>query len=192
MAIMSVYRAGKPRLRYDQAEMFSAVETTEDTKLIGLSLKTSKPVLVGLDGESAIVKPEADGDSTLSFESLYDDCYTVADLDRMHAAGVATPDEVPPTGHIVEVGFPIGVTAELALALIAQGQGDVRARLRSLVNDDVVFRQELIEQLLAVVRDYLERGADLTVYVRSCTAQHWEKITPSFKDGETWRFIPGD
>src|SRR5271166_3816952 len=75
---MSVFRQQAEMVQFEHTACIGAATTEADVDLILLSLNIEKPALVGLDGQSSIVKPYVAGDETLSFEALYDDSLMIA------------------------------------------------------------------------------------------------------------------
>ena len=87
--MMSVYRQRQATpLQMAMTDCLGAAVTEEDTALIGLSVRSKKPALIGLDNLASIIKPVEEGDERLTFEALYDTCLTRVDLQKMKQAGV--------------------------------------------------------------------------------------------------------
>jgi hypothetical protein len=192
MTMMSVYQANTPVRQLDQLECIGAAGTREDTQLIRLSLRTHHPVLVGLDGAHAIVKPVGEGDERHSFEALFDTCYTFMHLQKMQDAGVDKPEDIPLDSFRVIVGIPVGLTAAVHLAIAASSIGDTRPRLRTLFNEDVMFREALFQQVMMIVAAWLVGNAEeIDVAIRDTTNSNYEPIEPPLdtKAGHMWRIL---
>lgn len=189
----TVYRPNGSRHRFDQADLFAGVGTETDTQLLGLARRTVKPVLINLDGESAIAKPETDGDGALSFQALYDTCYTLADLERMQKAAVDTPDAVPPDLYETEIALGLSGHVSVYLAIEAENNAGVRARLREVLKNDPMFVQEFAEQIAEHIRDRVVNMAaddELELRFREATRIPDDIKAKLVLNKQTWRFYP--
>ena len=150
--MMSVFQDGRARYELDHLNCIAGASTLSDADLVVLAVDTQHAVLFGLDNQSAIIKPVADGDDRLSFLALYDTCYTVADLERMKRAGAKTPEDAPLDTFQMDLDFVIEGTFGVSVKLRALHAGDARVRLRRLFQTDVMFREAIVEELLRGAR----------------------------------------
>jgi hypothetical protein len=154
--MLSVYRQRQAIYELDHIDCVAAAGGRSDLDLIALSMRTSHPVLIGLDGESAIVKPREEGDDGLTFESLYDTCYTLTDLQRMQRRGTKTPDEAPLDTFRVDLDFIVHGTFRIKTRVRALHHGDANRIVRELFDNDPMFREAVIDQLLGIIRAHGE------------------------------------
>lgn len=188
--MMSVYRARQAVSQLDHATCLAGAVTAQDLDLVGLCMSTQKPVLIGLDHSSTIIKPLAEGDEHLTFESLYDTCYTLADLQKMRRAGVSSPDKVPPEAYRLDVVIETAGSVQLSIALLAGSTGETKAALRDLFLRDVMFREALMEAVATALLRQVVTSDELVFAIRDCTAATYEPLEPPLTaDGPTWRFL---
>ena len=81
--MLSVYRQGRTRSELDHNACIELAATSDDIELITFSFLNGKPALVGLNGGTAVVKPQEPGDEALSFESLYDTAVSGHEFQRL-------------------------------------------------------------------------------------------------------------
>jgi len=145
---MSAYRQRTPVFQLEHGACIAGATTKQDVELVEMALSTEKPVLIGLDGQVTILKSTAQGDEGHTFEALYDYCITLLDLKKVHDRGVKTPDELPLEKHqvILSVRFE-DAELELKAMMVGKNHGDLRKRLRDLLNDDSAFRDQLTDQI---------------------------------------------
>lgn len=159
MTDMSVYRQAERRTVLPHTTCIAGSVSAADVTLIGLSLSSGKPALIGLDGRSTIVKPEAPGDDRLIFAGLYDDCYTSVDIERMERAKVPTPEEIPPDTHRVDLKILLEPELlELTVLLKARNLEDIRAAWKELIDKDIMFRETLIEGITRCYARQMRNG----------------------------------
>jgi hypothetical protein len=189
MSMMSVYQRAQPVRQVDHLDCIGASGTREDTHLLRLALRENHPVLIGLDGQHSIAKPVEEGDESLTFETLFDTCYTIADLQRMQQAGVDTPKDIPPQTYRVELGVPISFIAAIDLAISSKNMGETRPTLRKLINEDLILREELVSQLLTTMTHWLvENMGGMDVVIRSTTLTDLDPPL-DIEGGHTWRIL---
>jgi hypothetical protein len=179
---LSVFRQQTPMFQLGLAACIKAATTQQDIDLIlKLAMTTDKPVLIGLDGHVSIVKVYAEGDENLSFEALYDTALTEHDLEKMQRSRAASPDAILLEKFRVEMIVAIDCTLDIPLMLAATNHGDVRKRLRDLVNgEDPDFR----EALHAAIVEGL-RKQDVTYAIRDASQMH-----AFVEEGKpTWKFL---
>ena len=149
---MSVYRQRTPRTEMEHGNCMRGSKTMEDIDLVELALATEKPVLMGLEGKSTIIKLFQEGDDALSFEALYDTCLTLTDLRNMKRAGVDKPEDVPEGKYRLEMIFRLEAELDMRIVLTAGDHGNVRKRFADLMRDDPEFRDQLFDQLTKAFR----------------------------------------
>jgi hypothetical protein len=144
--MMSVWRQGQPTVQLDHREILKVVDSNHDLDLIRLAMRTRHSCLIAMDDVPAIIRPYMEGDELHSldtFAGLYDECYTVADLQRMERRGVDTPEEAVHDTHRVTIDFQYRDAFVISVRLRAESHGAARARFRALIERDTVFRQQL-------------------------------------------------
>lgn len=161
---LSIYRSKQPRRVFPATEAYAACGSDQDVDLIKQSIRSGRPALVGLDKQSTVVKPEAEGDDEQTFESLFDDAIQLIDLQRMRDTGVDNVDEIPPRTFIIKTFFrlPPVPPVEVTLALSAPEHGDIAARMRELFSKDLIFRHSIFERMLQYVSVALQEAEDYT------------------------------
>jgi len=163
---MSVFRQQAEMVQFEHTACIGAATTEADVDLILLSLNIEKPALVGLDGQSSIVKPYVAGDETLSFEALYDDAITSSDLAKMKERRVSSPADMPLEKFRVDLAVTIEGLVDVSLMIAAANNGDVRARLRKLNEHDELFREALYE---AAMREFRRSNGEVIYHIRETT-----------------------
>jgi hypothetical protein len=161
---MSVYRQRTPVFQLEHGVCITGVTTSQDVDLIDLALSGDKPVLIGLDGQTTIIKTVGAGDEGHSFESLYDTCITLADLKKAKERGVPPGSEMPLDDYEVKLLVTIR-DAELEVPAILAGRnhGELRKLLRDLLNENSAFRAVLIDRIAYAL---IHQEADVSVAVR--------------------------
>lgn len=188
--MMTLFRAKEAATQCLEQECYAACGTKQDIRLIKLSIKTGQPCLIGLDGRNTIIKPAEIADEDLSFEALYDTCYTVADLDRMADAGVTQPSELPLGVFKLAAEIDFNLCIRLHFALRAQTPLTAITVLRGLMDTDVMFRASVNEVLLQAVAEYLDDTSDLSYRVRESMADPHRPLDPPLDpDGPPWRIL---
>jgi len=161
---MSVYRQRTPMFEVEHGACLSGATTEEDVELVEMALATEKPVLIGLDGQTTIIKISKPGDYVFTFEALYDTSITLTDLRRTKASGVKTPDEIPLDNFQVKLAVTIGhAELDLQVMLAASNAGDVRKRLRDLMDSDAEFRERLFDKIAEALR---QQDSDMRIAPR--------------------------
>ena len=79
---MAIYRQRQAMSVLEHTACIRGAVTETDLDLIDSAVRPLKPVLLGLAGETAIIKPFVEGDDVHSFEALYDIAITGSDLRR--------------------------------------------------------------------------------------------------------------
>jgi hypothetical protein len=150
---MTVYRQSSEPALMKASQILALAASDADLDLIGLCMRTGHPTLVGLSDESAIIKERAEGDEKFTFAGLYDECYTLTDLQRMQRRGVRTPEEAPLDTHSLLVDVAIEDVFVVQIKLRADNPGEARARFRALLEKDPEFRTALNVAVLEMVGD---------------------------------------
>lgn len=146
--MMLVWRQGQATVQMDHRDILKVVDSHHDLALIRLAMRTRHACLIAMDDVPAIIRPDDSEPSGLeTFAGLYDECYTVADIERMQRRGVDTPEEAVHDTHRVTIDFQYQDAFVMSVRLRAENHGAARARLRALVENDVVFRAALVEAM---------------------------------------------
>jgi len=148
---MTVWRQGQPTVQLDHREILKDVQSNHDLDLIRLCMRTKHSCLIAMDDVPAIIRPYMEGDESNpdTFAGLYDECYTVADLQRMERRGVDTPEEAVSDTYRITIGFQYEDMFIMSVRVRAENHGDAQARFRALIDKDTVFRQQLVTAMMA-------------------------------------------
>jgi hypothetical protein len=163
---MSVFRQQAAALLWEPAACLREATTEADVDLIMLAVRLDKPVLVGVDQQTSIVKPYQPGDAALSFEALYDTCVTLTDLQRMKRARVSSPETIPPHRFRVDLVTTCQGVFDIGLMISAANDGDVRRKLHDLFENDVLFRDALYDAFVTALR----QDGEIIYSIRECSA----------------------
>lgn len=186
--MMSVWRQGQPTVQMDHKDILNVVDSKHDIDLIRLCMRTQHSCLIAMDDVPAIIRPFelADQASPETFAGLYDECYTVADIQRMERRGVDTPEEAVHDTHRVTIAFQYPDAFVMSVRLHAQNHGAARAKMRSLVERDTLFRQQLVSAMtLKAAKQGVPawRVLDVDNHVEELPADQDYEINPE-DDGE--------
>lgn len=144
---LSIYTRGFPRVEHEFGYVLDQVEGVDDVDLIQLSLKHDKPALVNYAGVEAIVKKVEPLDDSHSFIELFDIAISVADLRRMEANDLPTPEK-PLADYDCEVEITIKGKIPLNVMLRARENYELQAQFRRLIATDPKFREAVQQCIL--------------------------------------------
>ena len=94
--MISVYRQGRTRSQLDHLACMDMAASAVDLDLITFSFINGKPVIAGLEGATAVIKPLEPGDEAFTFETLYDIALSQHDFERLKRHQVQSPNELKP------------------------------------------------------------------------------------------------
>jgi hypothetical protein len=179
---MSAYRQRTPMFEIEHGACISGATTEEDVELVEMALALEKPVPIGLDGQTTIIKMHKPRDDVHTFEALYDTAITLTDLKKVKQRGVKTPGEIPPEKFEVRIAVGISqAVIEIQATLAASSSGNLRKRLRDLLNEDALFRDRLFEKVAEGLR---QQDVELGVTIRD--SQRLDE--PVGKEDHVWTF----
>ena len=139
--MMSVYTQGEGTRQLDHLICIRAAVDAESVAMVTFAVMHGKPVLVGIDGAQAIVKPLEAGDDGLSFESLYDDAVSGDDYRKMEKAGVTAREDIPPAIYQAVIHFAVNATPQVRVRIKARNDAAARSALRGLFEDETFLAQ---------------------------------------------------
>src|SRR5579859_3291375 len=178
--MLSLYRQREKMQSLTNGACIAAAASEDDVRLINLAVTTGRPVLAGIDGKPTIVKLQETGDEAQSFEALQDTCLTLTELRKMREADVENPDEVPPDTCLVHVRCMLEGIIEFPLLITAKSNGTVQRRIRDLFENDPMFRESWLDQVLRLAR----RDCEISYHVDKVHIQQERLRT----DGPGWSF----
>jgi hypothetical protein len=139
--MMSVYAEGKATRQIDHLICIRLAVDAESVAMITFAALHSKPVLVGIEGATTIVKPLENGDDALSFLALYDDSISSDDFRKMERAGVNSREAIPPAIYQAVIHFQVNATPKVCVRVKARNEAAARSALRDLFEDDIFLAQ---------------------------------------------------
>jgi hypothetical protein len=178
---MAIYRQRQAMLQMEHTACIRGATTENDLDLLDLAVRLAKPILMGLAGETTIIKPYVEGDETLTFEALYDTTITLTDLQRMKQARVTSPEEIPPQRFRVDLVTTCQGVFDIGLMISAANDGDVRRKLHDLFETDALFRDALHDAFVKALR----QDGEVIYSIRECSGVG-EVASP---DIPTWDFV---
>ena len=149
--LMSVYRQGRTRSELDHLACMDMAASAVDLDLITFSFINGKPVIAGLEGATAVIKPLEPGDEAHTFETLYDVALSQHDFERLKRHQVKSPDELKPKLFEAVIVEDIGFHPQVRVRLKAKDEAAVRAKLRELMQPGQAFLQRLVEEMAAEI-----------------------------------------
>jgi len=178
---MSVFRQGRTRSELDHLACMDMAASAVDLDLITFCFINGKPVIAGLEGATAVIKPLEAGDEALSFETLYDTAVSQHDFDRLKRHQVQSPDELKPRLYEFVIVANIDFCPQVRVRLKAKDEHDAHIRLRKLMEPGL-FSQRMVEEMAKQIFD----------------SDHTEIATPGFlcvddpapDNAPDWNFIP--
>ncbi len=144
---MSVFRQGRTRSELDHLACMDTAASAVDLDLITFSFINGKPVIAGLEGATAVIKPLEAGDEALSFEGLYDSAVSAHDYERLKRHKVTLPDHLKPRLYEASLILEVGFNPQVRVRITAKDDATARSKLRELMAPEHAFHQRLIEEL---------------------------------------------
>jgi len=153
-----------------------------DLDLITFSFINAKPVIAGLDGATAVIKPLEAGDEALSFETLYDTAVSGHEFERLKRHKVQFPDELKPRLYETVLVLEVGFHPHVRIRIPAKNEQAVRSKLRELMEPGQPFYQRLVEELA----NQIFASDDITL-----ASQGFLTVDDPAPDGSPeWEFVP--
>ncbi len=145
--MLSVYRQGRPRSQLDHLACMDMAASAVDLDLITFSFINGKPVIAGLEGATAVIKPLEAGDEAFTFETLYDTAVSQHDFERLQRHQVQSPSELKPRLYETSLVLDVGFHPQVRVRLTAMNEQAVRSTLRRLMEPGQAFYQRLVEEM---------------------------------------------
>jgi hypothetical protein len=182
--MMSVFHQGGRTRQLDHLACIDIAVDTEAAEMILFAVLNNRSILVGLEDGEAIIKPLEAGDTSLSFEILYDSCISLREYRKMMELKLKSPSEFPPALYETEIVAQIGFAPRVRLRLRAKDDVAVRALLLRLINEDLVFREHLVRRFVSQIIDHDD------VDLASRGALKVDDVAPG--EASEWQFLDDD
>ncbi len=183
MTMMAILKPARPIRKLDHLVCADLAVDAEAAQMIHYAHAHNRPVLVGLEGGEAIVKPSETGDERLSFEGLYDTAVSIREFRKMAELKVRSPEEFPPSLYEAEVLLTeIGFVPTVRVRFSAKGDVGARTALTELVNHPE-FREQMVRRFVM----QLIESDDAKLVTRGCLKVD-EVAPPDLR----WEFLEND
>jgi hypothetical protein len=144
--MMSVFRQNRTRSELDHLACIDLAATSEDVELVTFAMLNNKPALVGLNGGTAVVKPQEPGDVALSFEKLFDTAVSGHEFGRLQRHQVKLPEQLGDRLYETDIVLEVEFHPRARFRLRAKDQPTAQAKLRQMMKTDHPFLQRLLEE----------------------------------------------
>jgi hypothetical protein len=182
--MLSVYRQGRARSELDHNACIELAATSDDAELITFSFLNNKPALVGLNGGTAVVKPQEPGDEVLSFEKLFDTAVSGHEFGRLQRHNVRVPEQLGDRLYEMDIVLEVEFHPRARFRLRAKNQPAAQAKLRAMLKADHPFLQRLWEEFCQQI---------VTSNDISMSFSGWQCVDdPAPADAPDWDFGPID
>lgn len=151
--LISIYRHGKPMETREPGWCFRHCRGPEATEMVTYALRQKRAVLVGIDDEQVVLKPQEADDARESYVSLYDTAISLLQFRKMMRLEVSSPEQFPQSLY----GLPLRIEIEIDpppfyLMLLADSDADVGNRLDKM-RADPQFILQISDMILDHVRE---------------------------------------
>ncbi len=162
-----LYRPGRPVENTTFVTLCEQCQRPEDLTLLELTARTQKPAMLALPDGIAIVKQAEDTDEGLTYEALVDIALNDGDLLGMKQRQSENP-EPPLRVYECTLAFAPIQRPPLPARIVACSDGDLRRKVRQLLNEDEEFGDCLENYIIDWIRT---KGVVVTVHEPHATVE---------------------